>query len=74
MSNSSENLEDCCREFLHFNFMLDELHHYTDYDLEQVRLAWAELVMQIAEESKGIVESDWFKNQLKSDKMVVRRV
>lgn len=66
-----ETLEDDCTEFLHFNYMLEELHHYSKYDLEKVRLAWAELIMNIALTSNRIVESEWFKDQLKSDKWVV---
>lgn len=68
---SFEDLEDCCEEFLHLSYVLEDLHHYSSYDLESVRYVHHKLVKRIYEMSKDIVMSEEFNNQLLSDESVM---
>lgn len=68
---SFEDLEDCCEEFIHLNYVLEDLHHYSSYDLESVRYTHHKLVKRIYKVSKDIVMSEEFNNQLLSDESVL---
>lgn len=58
---SYDSLEDYCDEFLKLKYVLEELHHYTDYDTYEVKQEFHNVVKGIAECSNNIVESNWFK-------------
>ena len=66
----SEVLYDMLEEYQAFYWILNELHHYSRYDLERIRLEYARVLLNIAEESNRIVNSEGFKKQLKSDELV----
>ena len=58
---SYDYLEDLCEDFLFFHRILGDLHHYTKYDVDKIKKELHKCVKEIADESKEIVESDWFK-------------
>ena len=68
---SADTLEDWCIEFLHLKYILEELHHYSKYNLEKVRLQYYQMIKNIAEESNQIANSKYVRDQMKSDKLIV---
>lgn len=58
---SYDSLEDYCEEFLHLKYVLEELHHYSSYDVDEVKQEFHSIVKGIHECSRNIVESEWFK-------------
>ena len=67
---SLETVDDYCEEILHLSYVLNELHHYSKYDLEKVRLTYHVLLINLRDELIKITNQDWFKNETESDKMV----
>ena len=65
----SEALYDLLEEYQALYWILDELHHYSRYDLEKVRLKYSRVLLEIAEESNRVVNSEWFKRQLENDEL-----
>ena len=68
---SEDTLEDWCIEFLHLKYILEELHHYSKYDLEKVRLKYYQMIKNIATESSLIANSKYVEQQMESDKLIV---
>lgn len=58
---SYDNLEDWCVEFINLKYVLEELHHYTSYDVDSVKKEFHEVVEAINKESWEIINSKWYK-------------
>ena len=57
---SYEDLEDYCNEFICLNYVLNELHHFTDYDLVAVKDEFHKCVENINRVSGEIINSEWY--------------
>ena len=68
---SLEDIDDYCDEVLHFSWLLDELHHYSKYDLESVRLHYHTALINLRDELVRVTNEKWFINQTKSDELIV---
>lgn len=55
-----DNLEDWCVEFINLKYVLEELHHYTSYDVDRVKKEFHEVVEAINKESWEIINSKWY--------------
>ena len=58
---SYDNLEDWCVEFINLKYVLEELHHYTNYDVDSVKKEFHEVVEAINKESWEIINSKGYK-------------
>ena len=57
---SYDNLEDWCVEFINLKYVLEELHHYTSYDVDSVKKEFHEVVEEINKETWEIINSKWY--------------
>ena len=66
----TEHLIDLMEEIIHLDYVLTELHHYSRYDLEKVRYEYYSNIKELHKELSLMVNSSYFKDQMKSDKIV----
>ncbi len=67
-----EEITDLCEEILHLNYILDEAHHITNYELEKVRLEFYNKLVQLEIALKYLTETSGFKAQMVSDIIVIK--
>ena len=67
---SLDTIDDYCEEILHLSYILQELHHYTNYNVESVRLEYSYLLINLRDELNKITNEEWFKTQLKGDELI----
>ena len=67
-----EEITDLCEEILHLNYILDEAHHFTTYDLEKVRLEFYNKLVELEIALKYLTETSGFKAQMLSDIMIIK--
>lgn len=68
----TEEITDLCEEILHLNYILDEAHHITNYELEKVRLEFYNKLVQLEIALKYLTETSGFKAQMVSDIIVIK--
>lgn len=66
-----EEITDLCEEILHLNYILDEAHHITNYELEKVRLEFYNKLVSLELALKQLTETSGFKAQLVSDVIAI---
>ena len=67
-----EEITDLCEEIPHLNYILDEAHHITNYELEKVRLEFYNKLVQLEIALKYLTETSGFKAQMVSDIIVIK--
>jgi len=68
-----EEITDLCEEILHLNYILDEAHHFTTYDLEKVRFELYKKLMELEVALKYLTDTSGFKAQMASDAMILKK-
>ena len=67
-----EEITDLCEEILHLNYILDEAHHFTTYDLEKVRFEFYTKLVELEVALKYLTDTSGFKSQMASDAMILK--
>ena len=67
---SLEDIDDYCEEVLHLSYVLEELHHYSSYDLEKVRLTYHYTLINLRDELIKITNEEWFKKETLNDEII----
>ena len=68
---SLEDIDYLCEEVLHLSWILEEMHHFSKYDLEKVRYEYHQKLIELKILLQEETNREWFKNQTKSDKIII---